>query len=148
MADRTAPYGAFNFEISFDGEAFGGFSDVSGLNNEFTMSEYRTGEDPENHTQKIPGIFKSGDVTCKRGIIDSTQIYAWVEDVRRRGPLGKKKAVVIKLLDEARKPVVSWTLANVTPMKFSGPTLAAKGGGDVAMEELVLSAEKVTMAFP
>ena len=27
------------------------------------------------------------------------------------------------------------------PMKYTGPTLAAKGGGDVAMEELVLSAE-------
>jgi hypothetical protein len=26
-------------------------------------------------------------------------------------------------------------------MKYSGPTLAAKGGGDVAMEELVLSVE-------
>jgi len=148
MADRTAPYGAFNFEIAFDTEAFGGFSDISGLNNEFTMAEYRTGEDPENFTQKIPGVFKCGDVTCKRGIIDSSQIYAWVEDVRRRGPLGKKKSVVIRLLDEARKPVVSWTLINVTPMKFSGPTFAAKGGGDVAMEELVLSAEKVSMAFP
>src|SRR3954462_14854372 len=149
MADeRTNPYGAFNFEVSFDGTAFGGFSDVSGLTNEFTMAEYREGKDLENHTRKIPGIFKAGDVTLKRGIIKSSDIYGWVEDVRRRGPLGKKKQVVIKLLDEARNPVQSWTLFDVTPMKFTGPTLAAKGGGDVAMEELVLSAEKVTMGFP
>jgi hypothetical protein len=26
-------------------------------------------------------------------------------------------------------------------MKYTGPTLAAKGGGDVAMEELVLSVQ-------
>ena len=26
-------------------------------------------------------------------------------------------------------------------MKYTGPTLAAKGGGDVAMEELVLASE-------
>jgi len=149
MADnRTAPYGAFNFEVSFDGVAFGGFSDVSGLTNEFTMAEYREGRDLENHTRKIPGIWKAGDVTLKRGIINSSDLYAWVEDVRRRGPLGKKAAVVIKLLDEARKPVQSWKLSEVTPMKFTGPTLAAKGGGDVAMEELVLSAEKVEMGFP
>jgi phage tail-like protein len=146
--DRAAPYGAFNFEISFDGEAFGGFSDVAGLSNEFAMSEYREGTDAENHTRKIPGIFKTGDVTLKRGIINSSKIYAWVDDVRRRGVLGKKRSVTIKLLDEARNPVQSWKLAEVAPMKFTGPTLAAKGGGDVAMEELVLSAEKVTMGFP
>jgi hypothetical protein len=29
------------------------------------------------------------------------------------------------------------------PMKWTGPTLTAKGGGDVAMEELVLSVEKI-----
>lgn len=146
--DRPTPYGAFNFEISFDGQSFGGFSDVSGLTNEFTMAEYREGTDPENHTRKVPGIFKAGDVTLKRGIVSSETIYRWVEDVRRRGPLGRKPAVTIKLLDEARNPVQSWKLLQVTPMKFTGPTLAAKGGGDVAMEELVLSAETVKMGFP
>jgi hypothetical protein len=33
------------------------------------------------------------------------------------------------------------------PIKWTGPTLAAKGGADVAMEELVLSAEKIEFAF-
>lgn len=148
MANRSTPYGAFNFEVSFDGASFGGFSDVSGLNVEFTLAEYREGTDTENHVRKVAGISKCGDVTLKRGIVDSQTIWAWVEDVRRRGPLGRKHAVTIRLLDEARNPVQSWKLVNVTPMKFSGPTLAAKGGGDVAMEELVLSAETVRMGFP
>ena len=30
-------------------------------------------------------------------------------------------------------------------MKYTGPTLAAKGGGDVAMEELVLSSEGIDL---
>jgi hypothetical protein len=30
MANRTTPYGAFNYQVNFDGsEVFGGFSDVS-----------------------------------------------------------------------------------------------------------------------
>jgi hypothetical protein len=37
-------------------------------------------------------------------------------------------------------------LHGVIPMKYTGPTLAGKGGGDVAMEELVLSAEALSMA--
>lgn len=148
MSNRPTPYGAFNFEISIGGETFGGFSDVSGLVTEFTMAEYREGTDPKNHVRKVPGIYKAGDVTLKRGIISSRVIWEWVEAVRKNGVNGKKDAVVIKLLDEARNPVQSWKLVNVAPMKFTGPTLAAKGGGDVAMEEVVLSAEDILMGFP
>jgi phage tail-like protein len=147
---RPTPYGAFNFVLSFDGDemAFGGFSDVSGLTTEFAMAEYREGTDKKNHTRKVPGIYKTGDVTLKRGIINSEVIWNWIVDVRNRGPLGRKAGVVIKLLDESRTPVQSWKLLNVTPMKYTGPTLAAKGGGDVAMEELVLSSEDILMGFP
>jgi hypothetical protein len=52
--------------------------------------------------------------------------------------------VVITMRDEAARDVQSWTLSGVIPLKYTGPTLAAKGGGDVAMEELVLSAEGLT----
>ncbi|WP_437310839.1 phage tail protein [Sorangium sp. So ce388] len=145
MANRPTPYGAFNFSVTIGGDNFGGFSDVSGLSTELTMAEYREGTDPENHVRKVPGVFKTGDVTLKRGIVSSKLIWQWVEDCRKRGVLGKKDSVVIKLLDEQRNAVQSWTLRSVAPMKFTGPTLAAKGGGDVAMEELVLSAETVEM---
>ena len=40
-----------------------------------------------------------------------------------------------------RCPVMSWKLHQVVLMKYTGPTLAGKGGTDVAMEELVLAAE-------
>ena len=148
MADRKTPYGAFNFTVSFDGNDFGGFSDASGLTNEITMSEYREGTDQRNHVRKVPGIFKAGDVTLKRGIVNSQVLWTAVDGVRKNGPSARWKAVVITLRDETHTAVQSWTLTNVTPMKFSGPTFAAKGGGDVAMEELVLSAEVVDMGFP
>jgi len=143
------PYGAFNFEVSFNGQTFGGFSDVSGLNTEFNMSEYREGTDMLNRVQKLPGLYKTGDVTLKRGIVDSTALWQWVNDVRSKGPLGRLPSVTITLYDETHeKAVWKWKLTNVTPMKLSGPTLAAKGGGDVAMEEVVLSAETITLEQP
>lgn len=149
MSNRPTPYGAFNFTVTIDGIGeIGGFSDVSGLSTEFTMAEYREGSDLENHVRKVPGIYKAGDVTLKRGIVNSKVLWDWITDVRKRGPLGRKQFVIIMLLDEARAPVQSWKLILVTPMKYTGPTLAAKGGGDVAMEELVLSAEDITMGFP
>ena len=141
MANRSTPYGAFNFIVNFDGaEVFGGFSDVSGLGTEFTVAEYRNGNDRENHVRKVLGLHKVGDVTLKRGILNSKTLFDWIKAARTAGPAAEK-SVTITLLDEAQKPVQSWGLRGVLPMKYTGPTLAAKGGGDVAMEELVLSAQ-------
>ena len=142
MANRNTPYGAFNFTVSFDGgEAFGGFSDVSGLGTEVTVAEYRNGNERENHVRKVPGIHKVSDVTLKRGIVDSKALFSWIKDVRTNGVNAQKKSVTITLHDEAQAPVQRFVLANVIPTKYTGPTLAGKGGGDVAMEEIVLAAE-------
>jgi phage tail-like protein len=149
MPDRITPYGAFNFLVNLGGsvgpdEPLGGFSDVSGIGTEMTVAEYRNGNDRENHVRKVPGVHKVADVTLKRGIVNSTDLWEWIEDVRRRGVLGQR-TVVITLRDETGTDVQSWTLRGVIPLKYTGPTLAAKGGGDVAMEELVLSAEALEL---
>lgn len=141
MANRTTPYGAFNFIVNFDGgEVFGGFSDVSGIGTELTVAEYRFGNDKENHVRKVAGVHKVSDVTLKRGILNSKTLFDWIGSARTQGPAAQR-SVTITLLDEAQKPVQSWVLRGVIPMKYTGPTLAGKGGGDVAMEEIVLSAE-------
>ena len=80
-------------------------------------------------------------------MVRNTDIHDWVEAVRTTGVAGKRDSVVITLQDETHSPVATWTLRSVMPLKWTGPTLAAKGGADVAMEELVLSAEKVEFAF-
>jgi phage tail-like protein len=143
MATRTraTPYGAFNFTVSFDGtELFGGFSDVSGLGTELAILEYRYGNDNVNHVRKSTGINKASDCTLKRGIVNSGLLWKWIDAARKLGPAAQRN-VVITLLDESQQPVQSWLLRGVVPMKYTGPTLAAKGGGEVAIEEVVLSAE-------
>ncbi len=141
MANRTTPYGAFNFLVNFDGgEIFGGFSDVSGIGSEIKIAEYRNGNEKENHVRKVPGVHTSGDVTLKRGIVNSKSLWDWIGKARKDGPAAQK-TVTITLLDEAQKPVQAWVLRGAVPMKYTGPTLAAKGGGEVAMEEIVLSSE-------
>lgn len=145
MANRTAPYPAYNYIVNLNGprdpgKLLGGFSDVSGLNTEIHISEYRDGNEAEAHVRKIPGSHKVGDVTLKRGVVDSSDLWDWIDETRTTGVLAQRD-VVITLRDEASNPVQSWKLRNVVPMKYTGPTLAGKGGGEVAMEELVLSAE-------
>ncbi len=141
MAERITPYGAFNFVVNFDGgEEFGGFSDVSGIGTEVTVAEYRSGNDKENHVRKVAGVHKVSDVTLKRGIVNFDSLWSWIDETRTDGPAAQK-TVAVTLLDEAHNPVRTWLLRGCIPMKYTGPTLAGKGGGDVAMEEIVLAAE-------
>jgi phage tail-like protein len=138
------PLPAYNYLVDIGGrdpgQPLGGFSDVSGLETDIHMSEYRDGNEADPHVRKIPGAHKVGDVTLKRGVVDSTDLWGWIQDVRQYG-YDMKRDVVITLLDESGTPVQQWKLRSCAPMKYTGPTFAGKGGGDVAMEELVLSVE-------
>jgi phage tail-like protein len=139
---REVPYPNFNFLVEFStGGVSAGFSDASGLGSEITVAEYRNGNSRENHVQKVPGLRKNTDVTLKRGIVNSRDLMAWLTDVNARGTLAKRN-VTITLQDETHeRDVQKWILINAFPMKYTGPTLAAKGGTDVAMEEFVLAYE-------
>jgi len=148
---RTSPYGAQNFQVDIKGgrdpvTPLGGFSDVSGLGAELTIAEYRNGNDPENHVRKVPMLHKVSDVTLKRGIVNSSDLWEWIDDTHRTG-LAAQREVTITLNDEAGKRIQTWVLRGCVPMKYTGPTLAGKGGGDVAMEELTLSCEAISFKY-
>lgn len=147
MADRTIPYSAYNFVVEMptgrDADSvLGGFSEVTGLSTEFAIAEYRNGNSLVNHTQKTTQLFKTADVTLKRGVIDSTDFWDWINDARRNGPAAKR-TVTITLRDETGAGKQRWILRGVLPMKHTPTPLNAKGGQDVAMEELVLAVETV-----
>ena len=146
MANRTAPLPAYNYLVQIQkygrdpNQLLGGFSDVSGLETDVHISEYRDGNEVQTCVRKIPGSYKVGDVTLKRGVVDSSDMWQWITDTRTTG-VAAQQDVTITLQDESGKGIQQWKLRNCVPMKYTGPTLAGKGGGDVAMEELVLSAE-------
>ncbi len=143
MAARPTPYGAYNFLVDIgDGDEaspLGGFSDVSGIGTEITMMEYRNGNEKENHVRKVPGLYKPNDLTLKRGVMGVTSFGDWITATRRSPDTNR--TVTITLNDEQGTPVMRWKLINARPMKWTGPTLAGKGGSDVAMEELVIASE-------
>lgn len=146
---RENPYGAFNFLVALggaqgdgsEGQIIGGFSDVTVGGLDVNYSEYRNGNEKFNTVRKIPNTHKLDDVTLKRGLVGSTDLFEWLKGVR--DGTADPRQVTITLLDEARNPVASWRLYRAQPKKWTAPTLAAKGGGDVAMEELQLVHEGI-----
>jgi phage tail-like protein len=143
---RDDPYSAFNFLVSLndglESELVGGFSDVSGLGFEVSYAEYRNGNEKFNTVRKVANTYKVDDVTLKRGLVGSLSLWEWLKSVSagEHDP----RLVVITLLDEARNSVASWELRKAQPKKWTGPSFAAKGGGEVAMEELSLVCEDCT----
>jgi len=144
---RENPYGAFNYIVALGGtqgdgsQVIGGFSDVSGLGVDVSYSEYRNGNEMFNTVRKVPNTFKNDDITLKRGLVGSTDLFDWLKGVREGH--ADPRQVTITLLSEAREPVATWRLKNAQPKKWQGPTMAAKGGGEVAMEEIHLVHEGI-----
>ena len=146
---RDNPYMSFNFLVDFaTGDANtvrGGFQEVSGMNIEVTSADYRDGNSPVNHPVKVNGVYKVGDVTLKRGLIGSLDLYGWVDAIRT-GDHTMIRLVTISLQDEAHAgPVMTWKLLNARPIRYTAPSLNAKTGTDVAIEELVLSIEDLSI---
>ena len=145
---RDRPYTQFNFLVDLgtgvtEGPA-AGFQEVSGIGMEVTLTEYRNGNSKENSVMKITGLNKATDVTMKRGVIGSLNLYAWLNDIRN----GNQKAlrtVTIQLQSEDHTEVVqTWKLLRARIVKHSSGPFNAKGN-DVAMEELVLAYERLEM---
>jgi len=145
---RERPYVQFNFLVDLgtgntDG-AEAGFQEVTGIGMEVTVSEYRAGNHKENSVMKITGMNKSTDVTLKRGVIGSLNLYSWLNDIRN-GDQTAFRTVTIQLQSEDHTAVVAtWKLLRARIIKHTSGPFNAKGT-DVAMEELVLAYERLEM---
>jgi phage tail-like protein len=146
---RERPYVQFNFLVDLgDGVTDGaqaGFQEISGIGMEVTVSEYRNGNEKENSVRKITGMNKSTDVTMKRGVIGSLNLYNWLNQIRN-GDQSALRTVVIQLQNEDHTAVVQeWRLLRARIIKHTSGPLNAKGT-DVAMEELVVAYERLEMS--
>lgn len=143
---RERPYSQFNFWVDLgkgDTESpQAGFQEVSGIGMEINVAEYRTGNEKDNAPRKITGTYKVPDVTMKRGVIGSLDLYEWLDEVRK-GSQDSLRTVKIHLRSEDRTTTTqTWKLTNARPKKYTGPSLNAKGT-DVAIEELVICCERI-----
>jgi phage tail-like protein len=145
---RDRPYVQFNFLVDLgtgttDGPV-AGFQECSNIGMEVTVAEYRTGNMKENSVQKITGMNKATDVTLKRGVIGSLDLYQWLDQIRN-GDQTAYRTVTIQLQNEDHTSVVqTWKLLRARIIKHVSGPLNAKGT-DVAMEELTVAYERLQM---
>lgn len=132
MSDQY-PLPKFSFKVTWN-EAELTFSEVSGLDADTDVIEYRHGNSKQYNTIKMPGLQKFGDVTMKRGTFQgSNEFFEWWRSVQ----LNKidRRSVTISLLNEEQKPVVTWKLKQAWAKKIT-PTDLKSDGSEVAIESI------------
>ena len=140
MADYPLP--KFHFQVEWGGTKLG-FAEVSGLDVETEVIEYRDGIMPEYAKIKMPGMQKYGNLTLKRGLFKSdNEFYDWWNTVKLNTI--ERRDIVISLLNEEHEPVMTWKVKNAWPVKIQSTDLKADGS-DVAIETLELAHEGLSM---
>lgn len=138
MAD---PGVGFHYVVDIGGKVTGYFTECSGLGSEHEVIEHKVVDDKGKPLiEKVPGRMKWTDVTLKRGITDSMQIWDWrklvedgkVEDARLNGS--------ITMVDQELKPIAQWDFERAWPTKVTGPSLKSDSN-EIGIEELVITHE-------
>ncbi|OLY94243.1 conserved hypothetical phage tail region protein [Cnuella takakiae] len=136
MANYPLP--KFHFRVEWGGSKVG-FTEVTGLNIENELIEYRDGASPEYHKIKMPGLQKYGNITLKRGMFNGdNEFFQWLNTVS----LSKieRRDVTISLLNENHEPVYIWRVKNAFPTKVTAPDLKSDAN-EVAVETIELAHE-------
>ena len=143
---RDRPYAQFNFIVDLGtGKTDGpeaGFQECSAISMSVDVIEYRNGNEKENHPRKLTGLQRVGDVTLKRGIIGSLNLYAWLDQIRNGDQAGFRTVTITLQNEDHTASVMTWKLLRARIIKHTSGPLNAKGT-DVAMEELTLAYERL-----
>ena len=143
QSKNTWPLVKFAFSVRI-GSAEGLFQEVTGLNAETQIIEYRKGNSKVFSTVKMPGIKKYGNITLKKGIFKDDKAVWTLYDAVNNNTF-EPKTLVISLLDEQQKVAMSWTVLNASPEKMTPPDLNADAN-EVAIESIELGHEGLDIA--
>lgn len=140
MAEYPIP--KFHFQVEWGGSKIG-FTEVSGLDVESEVIEYRDGASPEYVKTKMPGMQKYGNITLKRGTFQGdNEYYNWWNTVALNTI--ERRDLTISLLNENHEPVVVWKVKNAWPVKVQSTDLKSDGN-ETAIESLEVAHEGLTI---
>ena len=145
---RERPYAQFNFLVDLGtGNTDGpeaGFQECSEIGMSVDVIEYRNGNEKENAVRKLTGLTHVNDVTLRRGIIGSLNLYQWLDQIRNGDAAGYRTVAIHLMSEDHSQTVLTWKLLRARIIKHVSGPLNAKGT-DVAMEELTLAYERLEL---
>lgn len=140
MADYPLP--KFHFQVEWGGTNIS-FTEITGLEVETEVIEYRGGASLEYSKVKMPGMQKFANLTLKRGTFATdNEFYSWFNSVKLNTI--ERRDITISLLNEEHEPTVVWKVKNAWPIKVTATDLKADGN-ETAIESMELVHEGLVM---
>ncbi|MFN3848732.1 MAG: phage tail protein [Spirosomataceae bacterium] len=141
MAEYPLP--KFHFEVEWGGAKIG-FTEVTGLDKQIEVIEYREGQSQIFSKIKMPGLQKYSNITMKKGTFENkTDFYDWLKEADKlRNAV--RRDIIIKLLNENHKPVFTWKALQAFPIKVQASDLKADGN-EVAIETIEIAHEGLSL---
>lgn len=137
------PMPKFYFQVKWDSEVIP-FREVTGMNAETQVIEYRSGDSKIHSTSKMPGLKKFGNITMKKGVFKSdNKFWDWYSQAKLNTI--KRIPITISLLDETGAPTMVWELVNAFAVKVEPTDLNAEGN-EAAIESIEIAHEGLTIA--
>lgn len=138
------PLPKFYFKVMW-GKHTISFSEITGLNSEATVIEYRHGDSKIFSPQKMPGMKKVGNVTMKRGVfVGDNTFWDWYEQIQLNTIEDGRQTIVIQLLNEKDQPTMVWTLNNAWPMKITSTDMKSDAN-DPAIDMIEIAYETLSI---
>lgn len=135
VGNRTDPYLAFNFLVEIKGLVVGGFAEVTGLQMEVEVQDYREGGENE-FIHKFWGPTRyAANLVLKHGLTDANTLWGWCQEVAQ-GIINRRDISII-LRDSVGEEKARWNFSRAYPVRWTGPELRASTTA-VAMETLEL----------
>ena len=133
------PLQKFMFRVTIPGLPTGiGFQKVGGLTREVGVVEYLEGL--YEHTHKLPGREKVGEVTLERGAYASKELEDLYKSILNVDT-AKRVTVVIEILNRFGETKRTFTLEDAWCSKWEGSDLDATSD-EVAIEKMTLQFER------
>jgi phage tail-like protein len=139
--DKEAPV-AVSFKLKISGtESAGVFKEATGFDSESEVSEIKRSL-PNGRTEvvKAAGNTKWSDIELKRGVDQDKSLWNWRKLVIAGKLDAARKDCTITMLDYEGQPVVTYSIINAWPKKYTGVGLKADSN-EVAVEGITLCHE-------
>jgi len=152
MADNKWPVLRFHFSVNIPGAGNVHFHEVSGLEQEVDVVEYRYGADKNFYMQKLPGLVRYPNLVCKKGVYkgdtDLSKLFEQLEKSKKFYSNGSSRqgiSITVVLLDAKGSTIMTWTLEDAFPIKYTSPEMKADAS-EVAIEHMEFSYEHMTIS--
>ena len=137
------PLIGFHFGVDMQGVITGFFTECSGLGSEHEIVEHKVVNDKgQEIVLKIPGRLKWENISLKRGITSSMDIWDWRAQVETGDVDGARRDGSIVMYDQHLEEVARWNFERAWPVKVSGPSPKADSN-EIGIEELTIAHEYI-----